>query len=87
MPRKIVSFRKFSHIRNLLHVQVQTLQNCNSKNNVSFPYPLKRFSDVFRGYRNGILAGKGLIHFWSGQRFSGIFREYKMGKLARNELL
>ena len=36
--------------------------------NVPFLHPLKtsenqRFYDVFMGYRNGILAGKGLAHF------------------------
>ena len=38
MPRKIVSFRKFSHIRNLLHVQVQTLQNCNRMSHFHTPW-------------------------------------------------
>ena len=42
--------------------------SCNNpfQPNISFLYPLKTsenlwFSDVFRGYRNGILARKGLI--------------------------
>ena len=70
-----------------------------------FLYPLKtsenqryrkrlvRFSFVFRGYRNGTLAWKGLTHFWSmfipsestwKPLLSWCLQGLKMGTMARN---